>query len=92
MKTKKKPFKPTKLARCSKCQCVVAERNGKFTCCGVSVPTKRRRVKSLDEIVTGYRHESLGTGEALYDNGRLIYMDDGNGNEYNEGDEDDDCG
>ena len=36
----------------------------------------------MEEILTGVRTESLGSGEAVYLDGVLEYLDDGNGSVF----------
>ena len=77
------------LYKCKKCNTIVIEENNNITCCGTteSTTTRYRTGRSLEQIIeemdTGRRSSSMGSGMISSSYGVTDYVDDGNGNEWN---------
>lgn len=50
-------------------------------------PARQARVRSALSTLQPHRTVRLGTGEAHYEYGRMTYLDDGNGNTWDEQDD-----
>jgi hypothetical protein len=65
---------------CRTCRKEVIAQNGRLICCGKNepVPTPRKLHGAIP---------TFGTGEVIYNEGRIAFLDDGNGNVYVDGDD-----